>query len=274
MVRTLLMPLTHFDADEYAVDVARHIQAELNVHLHILFNESIPIFPVAALPHGSSVYFAQMIAQMRDEADARYERLKTLLPEADTMDAAITFSRVEGDAIAIVQHEAPVHDAILFLRRPLGNGDGFETPELVKDTLEECGRPILLLNGRPTVPITQKIVVAWNGSAEGARAVSAAMPLLQRATDILIVTFETTKTAGSEAGRLQGFLRRHGVEADVDIRSGIEDIGTQLTEMLQASGASLLVSGGYTHSRLRQAVMGGVTRTLLARCDVPMLLSH
>ena len=145
---------------------------------------------------------------MRDEAEAHHQRLAKLFQDAGATNASITFSRLDGDVLAALRREAPVHDAIMFLRPQADSETRLAMPEYIKDALEECGRPLLLLSCMPTSSLTRKIAIAWNGSAEGGRAVSAAIPLLKRASDVVIITLETAKTESGEAARLSFWFAR------------------------------------------------------------------
>jgi nucleotide-binding universal stress UspA family protein len=122
------------------------------------------------------------------------------------------------------------------------------------------------------------VAVAWNGSREAARAVRDAMFFLQAAdrVTVLIAAEEATRWIDtSQVGALRQSLARRGVTADiVDVDAGSPAIGQRLLAQCRTLGVDLLVSGAYGHPRAAEALLGGVTRTLLSHAQLPVLLSH
>lgn len=146
--------------------------------------------------------------------------------------------------------------------------------DFLPTVLMQSGRPALVLPYAGSFgPIGKRVLIAWNESRESARAVSAALPWLRTASSVHIVAY------GDEAqqalDRLQMFLRAHGV-ADLRLHAGSrdDDVGNQLLSMAADTGADLLVMGCYGHSRAREWVLGGATRTILATMTLPVLMSH
>lgn len=155
------------------------------------------------------------------------------------------------------------------------------TPHLAEDVLLQSGRPLLVLPyaGERTAAPANRILVGWNGSREAARAMQDALPLLCKAASVEVAVFETPEDVDVEHGDVPGadiglWLARHGVKVDVRyVATGIS-AGEALLSHAADMGAELIVAGGYGHARLREAVLGGVTRTLLRSAPVPVLLSH
>ena len=143
-----------------------------------------------------------------------------------------------------------------------------------------CGRPTLVVPyiGAPA-DFGERILVAWDGGREAARAVGDALPLLARArhVDVIAVDSDTDEDVEERlsVARLAQWLAAHGVTADVD-RQHAGDVGTGEWLLSRAAdlSADLLVMGGYAHARLRELVVGGVTRTMLRSMTIPVLLSH
>ena len=144
----------------------------------------------------------------------------------------------------------------------------------------ESGRPVLLLPSTgDAYEFGKRILVAWNGRREAARAVFDAMPLLQKAQDVVVV-WVNPQEAGDAAGDLPAAdiceaLARHGVncEATQNIRPAT-NVGATLLDAVRSNGADMLVMGGYGHSRLREFVLGGATRHVLGAMSVPVLMAH
>ncbi|HRD76047.1 MAG TPA: universal stress protein, partial [Hyphomicrobiaceae bacterium] len=144
----------------------------------------------------------------------------------------------------------------------------------------EGGRPVLLIPARGDVRMPpSRVAVAWDGRREAARAAFDAIPLAVLAGNVTIISVNGDR-AGRSAGDLPtaeiaAALARHGAKADsVDATARGGDVGHELLRQAHAHGADLLVMGCYGHSRLRELVLGGATRDVLAGTDMPILMSH
>lgn len=141
-----------------------------------------------------------------------------------------------------------------------------------------AGRPVLIL---PAVgsftTIGKRILIAWNTSREATRAVTDAIPLLQRADNVHVMA---VNPKSGEHGTVPGadiglYLARHGVRVEVKADHGAEiDVGNELLSRAADLDADLIVMGGYGHSRLKEWVLGGATRTILGSMTAPVLMSH
>src|SRR5499427_895882 len=148
---------------------------------------------------------------------------------------------------------------------------------LIEAALFESGRPVVV------VPYIQKeglkldrVLACWDGGRMAARAIADAMPFLERAkaVDILIVA-EERKNDEITGANMTEHLARHGVTAQVKrIAKGDVAVGDVILDYVADSGADLVVMGGYGHSRLREFILGGVTRGILGSMTVPVLMAH
>lgn len=143
-----------------------------------------------------------------------------------------------------------------------------------------CTRPVLVLPcaGQPAQP-TRQALLAWDGSMEATRAVSAALPLLKKMDGLAIAIFDAGQEAAAH-GEVPGadialYLARHGIRAEVlPPQTGSGDVGAGLLALAASVQAELLVMGCYGHSRFREFVLGGVSRTVLERMHLPVLMAH
>ena len=169
------------------------------------------------------------------------------------------------------------------------------SPSVMRDfpayVLLHAGRPVLIvpyaLQAGQLAPAAhpaaaQNVLISWNGSKEASRAVSAALPLLQRAKQVHVAVFDAQLHA-AEHGDHPGadileYLARHGVQARLLLLDGGAtrrgDIGEALLSQAADLSADLLVMGAYGHSRLRETILGGVTRTVLQSMTIPVLMAH
>jgi nucleotide-binding universal stress UspA family protein len=151
---------------------------------------------------------------------------------------------------------------------------------LPEEVILGCGRPALVVPYiGPAATFGERMMVAWDASREAARAVNDALPLLERAKTVSVVTVNPREQAfghGEEPGADIGLhLARHGIKVDVQrVEAHDLDSANAILSHLANESADLLVMGAYGHSRLREFVLGGVTRRILAEMTVPVLMSH
>jgi nucleotide-binding universal stress UspA family protein len=164
----------------------------------------------------------------------------------------------------------------------IGQADRADNANIPSDFPERVvlasGRPVLILPAVGSFPsIGKRILVAWNPSSEATRAVTDAIPLLRLADTVHVMAVnpkagEHGAVAGADVGL---YLARHGVRVEVKTDHGAEiDVGNELLSRAADLDADLIVMGGYGHSRLKEWVLGGVTRTILESMTVPVLMSH
>jgi nucleotide-binding universal stress UspA family protein len=127
-------------------------------------------------------------------------------------------------------------------------------------------------------PLGRRALLAWDGSVEATRALTQALPLLKTASQVELMVFDAGARS-ADHGELPGadiaqYLSRHGVKVDVMSRSEGIDTGRALLEQAARQKADYLVMGGYGHTRFREMLLGGVTRTVLETMTIPVLFSH
>ncbi|MEK1889704.1 MAG: universal stress protein, partial [Phyllobacterium sp.] len=132
------------------------------------------------------------------------------------------------------------------------------------DLVLRAGRPVLVAAKGATRVLTNTAVVAWKDTREARRAVADALPLLRKASEVIVVTVDCNADISTQESvdGILGFLRRHGVKARSEIIKDKHE-SQSLMSFARAVDAELVVSGAYGHSRLRELVFGGVTRSLL-----------
>ena len=141
--------------------------------------------------------------------------------------------------------------------------------------LFDSGRPVLLSPAVAPRSIGRRICVRWNGTAESSAAVQAAIPWMKRAEVVRILTSEDYQRRGPVAADLAAYLALHDIEADIATFRPIDkSVGAGLLGAAREFGSDLLSMGAYSHSRLRQLILGGVTRHILENADLPVLMSR
>ena len=141
------------------------------------------------------------------------------------------------------------------------------------------GRPVVILPPRGRTPELRldTIAIAWDGSRPAARAVADALPILERASEVRVLTVSNEKELSSEspATELSKYLERRGIAAKPEcIDAAGHPIGEVLSSYLASNRADLLVMGAYGHSRVREFILGGATLSMLSKPPLPILFSH
>jgi nucleotide-binding universal stress UspA family protein len=177
-----------------------------------------------------------------------------------------------------IAHQARAADLILI--DPSGGGAKLDPSRRVdvSDFVMRVGRPVLLVSPGEAPPDLQNALVAWKDTREAQRAVSAALPLLQKAAHVTVVEVakeEDLPRARDHVNDVSEWLKRHGISADPFAAVGAEDeAGGRIDMIAKEKGAGLVVAGAYGHSRVREWVLGGVTRDLMANTGRSSLVSH
>lgn len=140
-------------------------------------------------------------------------------------------------------------------------------------------RPVLIVPfATRSIQALSRVMLAWDGSMSATRAVAAALPLLKAAAHVDVVVFNASAqddAHGDAPGSdLATYLARHGVVVNVISRRTDIDIGNALLSLCADQGSDLLVMGGYGHTRFREILLGGVTRTVLESMTLPVLMAH
>lgn len=144
--------------------------------------------------------------------------------------------------------------------------------EAFQQSVADEQRPVLVV--RDGFRIDATAVIAWDGGKESTRAARKAVPLLKKAARVVIAGAPDASSRSFDQGRLQAFLAARGVKAETRLIEGTGDAGALLLEAARALAADLLVAGAFGHTRLREYIFGGTTRTLLNSDGPSLFLSH
>jgi nucleotide-binding universal stress UspA family protein len=145
----------------------------------------------------------------------------------------------------------------------------------IESSLFGSGRPVLVAPKALPPDLAETALIAWNGSREANRAVGAALELLAACKRVLIFCAPEGKGPRADPAELAAYLDWHGISAQrVAATAPMKSIGAGLLDTASRERASLLVMGAYTHARLREMVLGGVTDHVLHHAAIPVLLAH
>lgn len=283
-VKTILTPVSSAEASraalESAIAIARRFRALIEA-LHIRTD------PKGLVPYTGEGMNGSMIEDIMEaterEAGARAVEAKKMFDEICAANNVTVGGGVGSGAAAVWHEETGREDEIVALRGRLA--DVIIVGRPVKDsvmpstvTLEsallDTGRPILIVPPDGGGEIGLNIAVAWEGSPEAARAVNESLPFLERAESVTILTALDTDVA-LDPEELSQRLAWHDIKSTVHKfeTAGVE-IGAALLAEAKNLGADLMVKGAYSHSRLRQMILGTRTRHIITHTEMPVLLSH
>lgn len=259
---------------EYALRLAKQFDA----HLTGVFSAFTPDPRSFYVMAGTADYYEEH-RKIRQERHGALERIF----HAELLRAGVKGQWVDhpDSASEAIPRYARYADLVVAGQDDPDDPEAFIADQFPETLVMTSGRPVLFIPYTGVFPtLGANIMVAWNGSRESARAVYDAMPLLQRAERVTVITLNESKDEPG-ADRIPDadialVLARHDVKAEVSAIDGINDVpmGDMLLTGAADLGADLIVMGAYGHSRWQELVMGGATRTMLASMPVPVLMSH
>jgi nucleotide-binding universal stress UspA family protein len=144
--------------------------------------------------------------------------------------------------------------------------------EAFQQTVADEQRPVIV--ARPGLTAGGVVAVAWDGGKEASRAARTALPLLEKASRVVILCAPSASSRNFDGGRLQAFFADRGVTAEVEVITESGDAAQLLLGACKRLGAGLLVAGAFGHPRLQEYIFGGTTRTLLNNDGPSLFLSH
>lgn len=270
-IKTILLHLADDPRNAARIAAAIALAARHDAHLVGLYTVSpliVPGYIGAELP-------AQVYADFEADAESKAAEAEQAFNEAVRKEGTSSEWRKErGFARDILSAHAYYADVVVVGQPARGD----EVPKggegLPGDLALACGRPILAVPCVGSYPsIGRKILLAWNGSREAARATADAMPLLTTADEILVVTANLRNT--TPAMDIATHLARHGIKVETkNVQIDDISIGDILINTAGESGSDLIVMGAYGHTRLNELVFGGATRHILKHMTVPVMMSH
>lgn len=273
--------MVHLDTSTRAqtrLELALKLARQSGAHLSGLFATFSPDPRSFLVMAGSAEYYAQH-EKIREQERGGLERLF----RAELARARIEGDWVEaqGDVNEVVPRAARCADLLIVGQDDPNDPESFVADQFCENVVLSSGRPVLFVPYAGTfTTLGERIMVAWDGSREAARAVQDAMPLLKAAKHVVVVTVNELhhQPAG---GRIPGadvatLIARHGASVETLDIEGVKDmpIGEMLLSRITDVAADLVVMGAYGHTRWRELMLGGATRTLLRSMTVPVLMSH
>src|SRR5271157_2852591 len=286
-IRKLLLPLTGTAAGEAALSTCLMIARLWNAHvlaLHVRV-DSRDVAPLAG--EGlSGAMIEEMMSATEKESNERAHAVRSmfdrfvvqhevLLSEArpGAGCATASFAAVTGREEDLVAQQARLAD-LTVVPHP-DAGEDVSSSDALHAVLFDSGRPVLISPQVAPTTIGTRVCLGWNGTAESASAVLAALPWLQRADAVRILSAEGYQRRGPGAPDLAAYLLLHDVHAEIiTFKSVGNSVGAGLLAAARDFDCDLLAMGAYSHSRLRQLILGGVTRHVLENSRLPVMMNR
>jgi nucleotide-binding universal stress UspA family protein len=272
--------LVHVDGGARApvrIDVAARLARRFDAHLiglHALTVVKLPGYARVAMEGGAGIeeFQAKAATEAARQAEQIFSRGVNAVGLSKT-----EWRASRGDAAEVAPIHARYADLVVVGQPNPSDESGVE-PELAERLVLAAGRPVVVVPYAGTfAEIGRRVLVAWNAGREATRALTDAIPMLREAKEAHVIAFNPV---GAPHGEVPGadiglYLARHGIKVNVSQQTAEDvDVGNQLLSRAADLDADLIVMGAYGHSRMKELVLGGVTRTVLESMTVPVLMSH
>ncbi|GAB3550778.1 universal stress protein [Noviherbaspirillum agri] len=273
------------------VDNDKHAGERIKIAARIAMNEEAHL--IGAAPSGVSrfIYQSKFIYEggaMSTHLDGHLDELRNHAKEAlakfeataKNMGVASYEARqVDDEAGGGISLQARYSDLVVIGQTDLDEPSSTTLPDFPEFVIMNSGRPVLVVPyAGQYETVARRALIAWDASTSATRAVTAAIPLLRRADNVDVVVFNPDSRGdahGEQPGADIGlYLARHGIKVNVVRQKTDIDVGNALLSIAADLGSDMLVMGGYGHSRFREILLGGVTRTVLESMTVPVLMAH
>jgi len=272
-IRDIFVPLAPAIDFDPQLDAAARLASRLNAQVNVVFTRPDAVMTAANVPEmlaaaGVVVEVVEHESKLAEtSAIIQFEEWRA----ANSLVGATWHERIGSITEAIIE-VGRVSDLIV-----IGRSDPYEvvTEEMFTAAIYSTGRPTMIVPDRLVGDPLDHILIAWNGSLEAARAIAGAMPMLEAAGRVSIFTVPENPKALYHHLGLIDYLKHHDVHAEwVEPSFGSSDLGLRLMKTAANEKASMIVMGAYTHHRVREAFLGGVTQHVLKHTDIPILMMH
>ena len=236
------------------------------------------VLPPIATPDGGGAALGALLDAMRRDALVEAEGIRTHFEETlFRLGVAGEWRVAEGLTAELVARHGRTADLVV-LGQPDPEGGAPNATAVFEGALFSSGRPVLMVpHAGRFADVGRRVLIAWNRRREAARAVHDALPLMAGADQVLVLTVgpQPDEAGDDPSAELLRHLARHDLPAHAAHETADElDVADIILNRAAESGADLLVMGAYGHSRLREFVLGGATRSILRQMTLPVLMAH
>ena len=276
-VKTILLHVQNDKALDQTLESALSLARACEAHLDCLHITPIQAY-TAFDSFGGTFIMKDVIKAIDDEEKLLSERLC-----AELRKAAVSwdYAQITGDIPSQLIGRAALADLIITSRQPKRTDFQGSTIGLLGDLLHRSRTPLFIAADDGKVPDPNgRVLIAWNGSFEAANAVRSAVGMLKLASEVRVLRIDEQKEEAFPSTRLLEYLSRHGIHAELKVETTNSDSvdvdSTYACLMSEAEklDAAYIVMGGYGHNRISEYMFGGLTRSMLADCSIPLFVAH
>lgn len=284
-IKSILVPIADASGAESVLPLALALAERLGARLTAMHAAPDPSTSLPILADAPAVGVVDQLITAMEQQSARvaeqtHETFRSacsafgVSPVADFGEVgfAARYVTATGSEETLTARFGRLHDLVA-VPCPRGNDPALTTA--LGAALLETGRPVLIAPPVAPQSVATRIVAAWNGSIEAARALSASAALAAPEASVVVVMVGEADPAVPTADDAVAYLASHGLAAEAaQLSADGRTVAEALLVEADRRQADLLVMGAYSHSRLRETILGGVTRDVLANLDLPVLMAH
>lgn len=276
MFKDIIVPLALGSEKDPARDYAFSIAQAFDAHITGVAYDLEPIAPPTIIGTIPGDFLAEQKANASRQAAEAVARFEAQAAHLGLAHEPLTLPVRLAEAAVAFARMARRYDLVV-VPQAMPSGSGVE--ELtIEAALFQSGRPLLMVPYIQTKPLAlDRVAIAWDGGEQAARAIHDAMPLLRKAKQVQVVTISTQRAPTDEmpSADIARHLARHGLNVEAKrLVSGELDVASTLLSHFVDDSIDLVVMGGYGHSRIREFILGGATRGMLASATIPAFMAH
>ena len=285
-IAQILAPVTGGPRDAAVLANAIAAARPFNAHVTAFFVRPDLTETLAFFTDGiSGVVVEEVVKATQDAGDEAAKRIEVAIDSvcADTCErvsrpqrsdhVTLSLREVQGNFGDQLTAAARLADLIVF--GPIREGDQAGLAEAFVQVLVETDKPVLRATDDAPRSFARRIAIGWDGKTAAAQAMTAAIPYLQRADSVEVLSVQRAPLRTNATEGVKDYLSLHGVNSTERlIDAGSRRIGQALLDAAAEGGADLLVVGGYGRGRLRESLIGGVTRHVIAHANIAVFMVH
>jgi len=290
MFKTLLVPMLGESCDQFVLDTAWRLACGFDSHLDCVHVRPNALEMAIRLSTMDAAIAAPVTAELwrglDEEAAVRAKSARACFEDVcagrgivqiasppHTTGVSATYHEAEGNFLRALVSSARTHDLVV-----LGRCEPVLDAGALGDVLVSSGRPMLLVPKEGPQALFGTVAIAWKETAEAARTLALAMPILMKAGRIVVLAAaeggQDMDEVQVSAARAAEYLRWHGLAVETQCISTAGSAVRSVTDAAGDIGAGMLVMGGYGHGRLREFVFGGFTSSVLEAAQLPIFMAH
>lgn len=283
MIKIILVPVDGSERSAAVLDTALIVARRFDAHIkvvHVREKGSEP-FLFSGMPESMREQVMKMNAEQVDSTVAavreqfngfcKQNKVKVTKKPSSVKQVSASLHLLEGNAGAVLDRESRLVDVIAMSRPTQHRLGGRGVGDLHESLMLHSGRPVLIVPPEWTPHRVDHAAIGWNDSVEASRALAITLPWLVQMKKVTVVV---SKKREAGVGDVVDYLKRHGCRADYHAISSGGNVGKKMLAACGEIGAEFLVVGGFSHTRTRQRLFGGVTSYLLGNTDVITVMAH